>query len=658
MDLKNRVVLVTGSSSGIGKKTALLFSQKGCNVVITYNKEKESGLAVCKACRSHGDAILIHLDVRDDASITDAVKAVVGKWGRIDILVNNAGVVVGNLFINQSKEDIENQVNVNLLGLMKITRAFLPRFYEQEEGIIINIGSTAGAHILPGVSVYSAVKAGLDAFTAALAQELPGGIRIYTVYPGTTATRMTGFGGKEPEKVAEIIVQTAEETLGINSGGKIYVEKFLSEMVKASYYNVFFPFDEKVILFNTRRGSIFVVDSTVKDALEKGDIYLLERKLMEPFRDTGVLVQEDMDEKDSIVHSYAASREDTLSTAVHIIPTYQCNLMCADCYVKTEKSMDEKGVLCTVQFIKDLVKENKSNTLTVDLFGGEPLLNMAATLLIARKLRTWCEETGTAFSFSMNTNGTLVPETIEEVAEYTCSILTTLEGPKKIHDKRRLYKNGKGTFDDIIQGLQCALDYGVTTAIKIRVDKANKDYIVDLLAFLRDNNLHRVRTSLNLMRMTPPFCGWNTYCVPDEAVSLIDFELFAAAKAMNVNIVQPDELSLRGVCSAQRPSYFTVDPFLRLYKCAVLPPVKEYAVGALSPGASSPEFNQLNRDFLSRNPLELEGCKTCKGLPVCGGGCAALALKIFGTPHEKVCKKAAFCTMLQNSLLAAVKGRG
>ncbi len=654
MDLMNRVVLVTGSSSGIGKETALLFAQKGCNVIITYNREKESGITTCEECRKYGDALLVHLDVRDNSSIERAVETVIKKWGRIDILVNNAGVVVGNLFINQSREDIENQINVDLSGLMKVTRAFLPFFYEQGEGIIINIGSTAGKNVLPGVSVYSAAKAGLDAFTAALSQELPGGIRIYTVYPGTTATRMTGYGGKAPERVAEIIVETAEETLGKKSGDKVYVEKFLSEMVKPSYYNVFFPFEDGFILVNTRRGPLFLVNSQVKKALERNEISLIERRFLEPFKDTGVLMEE-MDEKESIAFQYNASRFDTTATDVHIIPTYQCNLSCVYCSEKATKSMDKKGARCTVEFVKAQVVKNSSTTLRVGLFGGEPLLNMPVTLLTAKELSTWCEEAGKEFSLSILTNGTLLsPETTEELTQYNCQFLTVLEGPQEIHDQRRIYKNGKGTFNDIIKGLHHLLDNNIKAQIKIRVDETNRDYLGALFVFLKDNNLHRVRTSLDLVVGTPPFCGWNTYCVPDEKVSLIDFHIFAAAKAMNLNMVQPEELSLRGVCSAQRVSYVAIDPFLRLYKCALLPPAEKYSVGVIAAG-EDPLLNQMNADFLSRNPLEIEGCTTCTLLPVCGGGCAVQSLKTFGTTHNKVCNKSALLKMLKNSLTETVR---
>ena len=85
MDLKDKVVLVTGSSSGIGKETAVKFAQRGCSVVITYNKGKEKGERVLKECEEYTPCMLIHLDVTDDNSIGEAVKKVLQKWGRLDI---------------------------------------------------------------------------------------------------------------------------------------------------------------------------------------------------------------------------------------------------------------------------------------------------------------------------------------------------------------------------------------------------------------------------------------------------------------------------------------------------------------------------------------------------------------------------------------------
>ena len=141
MKLKDKVVLVTGSSIGIGREAAKQFSEKGAKVIITYNKDKEEGENVLSECRN---AILLHLDVRKDKSIKELVDKTIKEHERIDVLVNNAGVIRWIHLIDQTTEDIEEQINVNLTGLVKVTRAFLPQFMKQKEGIIINVSSGAG----------------------------------------------------------------------------------------------------------------------------------------------------------------------------------------------------------------------------------------------------------------------------------------------------------------------------------------------------------------------------------------------------------------------------------------------------------------------------------------------------------------------------------
>lgn len=227
MELRDKVVLVTGSSTGIGKETAIKFAQKGCKVIVTYNEGKKSGDKVLEECRKYSDAILLHLNVKDDSSIKRTLETTFEKFGGIDVLVNNAGIATWKNLIEQSEEEIEDQIRVNLLGLIKITKAFLPQFYKKGDCVIINISSGAGKEGFPELSVYCATKFGVRGFTQALAQELPKGLRVYCVNPGMTATRMTNYKGVDPEKVAEIIVSAAEEKLGKSPGEDIDIWKYV-----------------------------------------------------------------------------------------------------------------------------------------------------------------------------------------------------------------------------------------------------------------------------------------------------------------------------------------------------------------------------------------------------------------------------------------------
>ena len=197
MELKDKVVLVTGSSQGIGKETVLEFAKKGAHVTITYNSNKEKAEETFKECNKLNRAFIIQLDVRNEESIKNCIEKVIDKFGAVDILVNNAGVYTDKDLIIQNSKEIDLQIDTNLKGLIKMTKAILPFMKEQDEGIIINISSGAGVR----------------GFTQAWAKELPENIKVYSVNPGLTATAMTNFQGIPAKKVANLIVKTAERKI-------------------------------------------------------------------------------------------------------------------------------------------------------------------------------------------------------------------------------------------------------------------------------------------------------------------------------------------------------------------------------------------------------------------------------------------------------------
>lgn len=227
MELKDKVVLVTGSSQGIGKETAIAFSKEGANIVITYNVNKEKAKEVFNECNKIKESFLVHLDVTDQESIKNCVESVIDKFGAINILINNAGVISWEKFSKQNETIIEDQININLFGLIKMTKAVLPFIQEQEEAVIINISSGAGKQAYGGLSVYCATKFGVRGFTQALAQELPKNIRIYSVNPGMTATAMKNHQGIPASKVAKIIVNAAKGKIKVDSTRDVDVWKFV-----------------------------------------------------------------------------------------------------------------------------------------------------------------------------------------------------------------------------------------------------------------------------------------------------------------------------------------------------------------------------------------------------------------------------------------------
>jgi len=228
MDIKNKVVLVTGASTGIGKDTALEFAREGAKVVITYNSHKKEAESVFKDCKKLGECLFIKLDVTDICSIKKCVEETIDKFGAIDILVNNAGVLVEKSLLEQSFDEIKFGLDVNLLGLINMTKVVLP-YMEEDEGIVINIVSIAGQRVKwPKTSIYSASKFGVRGFTQGMAKEYENKkIRFYAVNPGGTATAMNEWDGVAPVEVAKIIVKTAKESLDKKSGDDVDVWDYL-----------------------------------------------------------------------------------------------------------------------------------------------------------------------------------------------------------------------------------------------------------------------------------------------------------------------------------------------------------------------------------------------------------------------------------------------
>ena len=229
MDLQGKTVLVTGSSSGIGRETALQISREGCRVILTYFRGQKAGKEVLNECVKHGESFLHRLDVRDDRSIQRLVKSVTERFSSLDVLINCAGVMAENPLVKQSAEETANQVGVNLLGLINMTRSFLPLLQKQKGAVIVNIASGLAKEVLPELTVYCATKWGVRGFTRALALELPERVRAYCVNPGMTATRMTGYQGADPADVAGIIVRTAAENLRKKSGDDVDVWRYIGE---------------------------------------------------------------------------------------------------------------------------------------------------------------------------------------------------------------------------------------------------------------------------------------------------------------------------------------------------------------------------------------------------------------------------------------------
>jgi uncharacterized protein len=224
--LTNKVVLITGASSGFGADAARLFAREGCIVLLTARRLERLNALAEQIRAEAGQAFAYDLDVTDQSQIDKTIRTVLDTFGRVDILFNNAGF--GRLDWLENLEpavDIDLQIDVNLRGLIQVTRTVLPSMLARRAGTIINMSSMAGLIAAPMYSIYAATKYGVRGFNDALRREVASlGVHVCGIYPGPAVTEFSQHSGsdgtikrrlKTPDWIYMTSAYVARRTVGL-----------------------------------------------------------------------------------------------------------------------------------------------------------------------------------------------------------------------------------------------------------------------------------------------------------------------------------------------------------------------------------------------------------------------------------------------------------
>lgn len=187
--LENKIIVITGASSGVGKETAFRCAAGGAETVL-LSRSEENLMSICKEIRlQKGRADYFILDVSDRHAVEATFKSILSKYGRIDILINCAGFGIFETLVSSKIEDAERMFAVNVTGLISCTKAVLPQMIERHEGHIVNIASIAGKLPTAKSSVYSATKHAIVGFSNALRLEIENkGVQVTVINPGPIRT--------------------------------------------------------------------------------------------------------------------------------------------------------------------------------------------------------------------------------------------------------------------------------------------------------------------------------------------------------------------------------------------------------------------------------------------------------------------------------------
>jgi NADP-dependent 3-hydroxy acid dehydrogenase YdfG len=193
MTLENRVIIITGASSGIGEATAKKLSKHGASVVLMARSEDKLKSLKDSITNNGGKALVIVGDVTKAEDFKQAVSKAVATYGKVDGLINNAGLMPLSFVEKLKTDEWDKMVDVNIKGVLNGVSAVLPQLIENKGGDIINISSMAANRYFPGGAVYCATKSAVKMFSEGLRQELAPkyGINVTSIEPGAVATNLT-----------------------------------------------------------------------------------------------------------------------------------------------------------------------------------------------------------------------------------------------------------------------------------------------------------------------------------------------------------------------------------------------------------------------------------------------------------------------------------
>lgn len=427
--------------------------------------------------------------------------------------------------------------------------------------------------------------------------------------------------------------------------------------------------DNKTLVLNAFSGAIDLVDDKTRNKIEEFiqmsniEISRLDkedRELMDLLYKRGYVIEDRETElnelkRQKLVHEHLCD-----IAILHVIcPTMFCNLKCSYCFEPMEikeknNVMNSKQVNAICDFIKKIKNDSNIKMHRIQLFGGEPILPITKEVNIQFLQFAETEK----IPVSIITNGTFVKDYQDVFRKYQNtidSIQITLDGSKEIHDKRRIRKDGKGTFDDICEGIDFLLSTEIRQVnIRVNVDRANIEKLKELDLFIEEKDWKKHNNfTYDLAPVTDHTSQYDGDTMTEDEIVKKIIEIYPEYQERKLSMFRilshiSRELGIKNskrdfskftYCEANRGQYYVYDPFGNIYACPEAIGNEKLAIGKYNDKEVSLN-NQLVTTWKNRSILTIRKCLDCSIAPFCGGGCAFAALKTNGSLDCPVCNNA------------------
>ncbi len=409
--------------------------------------------------------------------------------------------------------------------------------------------------------------------------------------------------------------------------------------------------EDEYLLINSRTGACDLVDSEVISLLQsrssEGDP-ALTAFLQKRGHLTELSAEEELEQMEAMCEKFMQARKDVHDHV--IILTYDCNLKCPYCFLSDlqEKGKDWLNTVIDDEHIDRIfevaTKLDGSSRGRLCLYGGEPLLTKNKP--VVEKILQKGSNLG--YTFSIATNGTSVERFLDVLTDYPVALQITIDGPKEIHNTRRIKKDGTGTFDEIIKGVDAAVEAGVTIFLRTNLDRDNVRFLPEVADFYKKKGwLNHPHVSMHFSTVFKKSCGNYQSIIPRKTVheavlsmarerpEIWQFDFGMRGLTLFENVFSKGEIEPPRFWYCEANSGMLIyDPFGDIYVCWEHVGTENTRVGKYYPGL---EWNDLYTQWRGRTVFTIPECRTCRYALFCGGGCGFEALEQYGTLSKPVC---------------------